>query len=159
MINKWKNESAFTLIELLVVISIIAILIGLSVFGLQGARLSARDAVRRTDLEQIRSALAMYKSDCNVYPSAATHNSLNLSSSTQLIGDNSTPSCLSGNQYISKTPVDPLSPNRSYVYDSPDGAGVTYEICASLEQVGATVTCGGSSNCGGVTCNYKVTNP
>jgi type II secretion system protein G len=158
-INKSRFERAFTLIELLVVISIIGILIGLSVFGLQGARVSARDAIRKTDLEQIRSGLAMFKSDCNIYPNSVTGNNLNLSVSTTLIGNDSTPSCSSSNQYISKTPLDPLSPTRSYIYDSPDGAGVTYEICASMEQGGSTVTCGGSSSCGGSTCNYKVTNP
>ncbi len=43
-------NTGFTLIELLVVIAITAILIGLSVFGLQGARESARDAQRKADL-------------------------------------------------------------------------------------------------------------
>jgi type II secretion system protein G len=149
---KYKNKGGFTLIELLVVISIIGILIGLSVFGLQGARKASRDAVRKADLEQIRGALAMYKADCSSYPLA-----LNLSTSTSLVGDNSSSSCLPGNVYITATPIDPISPNASYIYNSPDG--ITYSICTSLEQGGTTVTCGGSSNCGGATCNYKVTNP
>lgn len=144
---------AFTLIELLVVISIIGILIGLSVFGLQGARKSSRDAVRKADLEQLRSGLGMYKADCNTYPL-----NLNLSSSISLIGSGTPPSCLVSNVYISATPLDPLSPNAGYIYNSPDG--VTYSICAALEQGGSTVTCGASgNNCGGSVCNYRVTNP
>lgn len=144
-------KKGFTLIELLVVISIIGILVGLSVFGLQGARKASRDAVRKADLEQLRSGLGMYKADCNAYPA-----SLNLSTPTALKGDGSTTSCLVSNVYISATPVDPISAS-SYIYNSPDG--ITYSICASLEQGGTTVTCGGSSACGGATCNYKVTNP
>jgi type II secretion system protein G len=147
-------RKGFTLIELLVVISIIGILVGLSVFGLQGARKSSRDAVRKADLEQIRSGLGIYKADCNVYPT-----SLNLSSSIQLKGDGSTSSCATTNLYIAATPTDPVSPNAGYIYSSD---GVTYSICASLEQeesAESTVTCGGSSNCGGATCNYIVTNP
>lgn len=147
-----KNSKGFTLIELLVVISIIGILIGLSVFGLQGARKASRDAVRKADLEQLRSAVGMYRADCNIYPL-----SLDLSTSTSLHGDGiSSSSCLAGNVYISETPLDPISPNAGYIYSSD---GIIYSICASLEQGGATVTCGGSSNCGGSTCNYQVKNP
>ena len=61
----------FSLIELLVVISIIGILVGLSAFGLQGARQASRDARRVSDIEQIRSGLELYKADCGVYPENA----------------------------------------------------------------------------------------
>jgi len=155
--DRWQIQRAFTLIELLVVISIIGILIGLSVFGFQGARVSARDAVRKTDVEEIRSGLAMYKADCDTYPSSdpSAVNPFNLTTSSSLVGDDSTPSCSGKNTYISAIPVDPLSPNQSYVYVSD---GVTYEICTSLEQVGSVATscsgCGGSSGC-----NYEATNP
>ncbi|MCK4588676.1 prepilin-type N-terminal cleavage/methylation domain-containing protein, partial [Candidatus Woesebacteria bacterium] len=61
-------KKGFTLIELLVVISIIGILLALSIFGLQGARKSARDSKRKADIELIRSGIEIYKADCNVYP-------------------------------------------------------------------------------------------
>ena len=64
----YNSNSAFSLIELLVVIAIIAILLAVSAFGLQGSRASARDAKRKSDLEAIRSALELYKSDHNYYP-------------------------------------------------------------------------------------------
>lgn len=145
--TKTVNSSAFTLIELLVVISIIGILIGLSIFGLQGARAASRDSKRKTDLELIRSGLEIYKADCNKYPTAL---------STSLVGDGSTTSCSTSNTYISQVPSDPISPNAAYLYISD---GVTYSLCAALEQGSGTVTCGGSSSCGSITCNYKVTNP
>jgi prepilin-type N-terminal cleavage/methylation domain-containing protein len=68
------SKSGFTLVELLVVIAIIVILISASLIGLSGSRETARDAKRKTDLEAIRSALELYKSDNNKYPSLATEN-------------------------------------------------------------------------------------
>lgn len=143
-----KVKAGFTLIELLVVISIIGVLIGLSIFGLQGARQASRDAKRKSDLEQIRSGIEIYKSDCDIYPPAL---------GSSLIGSGNTTDCSVANTYISQTPVDPTSPNSSYVYTNL--TPTTYEICAALEQSGTTVTCGGSSLCGNATCNYKVVNP
>lgn len=142
-----KKYAGFTLVELLVVISIIAILMGLSFFGLQGARQSSRDSRRKADLESIRSGIEIYKSDCNTYP---------LTLSTSLVGNGSNSSCLVANTYISSVPADPTTPARAYRYSS---NGTTYEICASLEQGSGSVTCGGSSSCGSSTCNYKVINP
>lgn len=142
------RESGFTLIELLVVISIIGVVISLSMFGLAGARKSGRDAKRKADMEQIRSGLEIYRSDCGSYPDALGNS---------LVGDGSTANCLITNTYISQVPKDPLDPDRAFLYRS---TGLTYELCASLEQGDqTTVACGGSSVCGGKTCNYKVTNP
>lgn len=141
-------KKAFTLIELLVVVSIIGVLIGLSVIGLQGARESSRDARRKADLETIRSAIEIYKSDCNVYPDT---NELN----SPLVGDDSNSSCLSTNTYIASVPEDPTYPDSSYYYLS---NGTTYEICAALEQPPTSPdSCSGA--CGGSICNYKVVNP
>lgn len=149
-----KTNLGFTLIELLVVISIIGILIGLSIFGLQGARESSRDARRKADLEQLRSGLEIYKADCDTYPVGNGNPSTVFGSA--LVGDGSTTSCAVSNTYISQIPVDPTNPNRTYLYSS---NGVTYELCTAVEQATAgTVTCGGSSSCG-ASCNYKVTNP
>ncbi len=139
-------KKGFTLIELLVVISIIGILLALSIFGLQGARKSARDSKRKADIELIRSGIEIYKADCNVYPTSL---------GTSLVGDGSTTSCSVSNTYIAEVPEDQLNPTRSYQYWSD---GTTYEICVSLEDGSGTETCGGSSNCG-TTCNYKVVNP
>ncbi len=147
--SKVKNLG-FTLVELLVVISIIGILIALSIFGIQGARESSRDARRKTDLELIRSGLEIYKSDCGNYP-VGTYTT---NWPSQIVGDGTPASCAVTNVYFSP-PTDPTSPNRYYRYYSD---GVTYELCSSLEQGSGSQSCGGSTSCG-TTCNYKVTNP
>ena len=152
---KNKLQKGFTLIELLVVIAIIGILVGLSVFGLNGARQASRDAVRKADLEQIRSGLGIYNADCNKYPLTAN---FVLTTSRSLVGSTPPTSCAVANTYISATPVDPVS-TRRYYYVS---AGTTYSICAALEQAPSpalnVTACGAVSNCGS-SCNYIVSNP
>lgn len=154
-----RTSEGFTLIELLVVISIIGILVGLSFFGLQGAREASRDARRKSDLEQIRSGLEIYKADCDSYPIGNGYAAGVLATTgTSLAGNGSSTSCAVSNVYIADIPLDPTDPNRGYRYYSADG--VTYELCASMEQSNpGTLSCGSSSACGGASCNYKVKNP
>ena len=63
-----KSNKAFTLIELLVVISIIGILSSFSVVALNSARMKARDALRKGDMAQLRTALSLYYDDNFQYP-------------------------------------------------------------------------------------------
>ena len=58
-----KNIKGFTLIELLVVISIIGILSSFAVVSLNDARIKARDALRKGDMAQLRTALYLYFDD------------------------------------------------------------------------------------------------
>ncbi len=67
-----KNLSGFTLIELLVVISIIGILSSFAVISLNSARQKARDALRKGDMAQLRTALEMYYDDYFNYPICGT---------------------------------------------------------------------------------------
>lgn len=149
--NIRRRTNGFTLIELLVVISIIGVLIALSIFGLQGARQSARDAQRKTDLQEIRSGLEIYKADCGKYPDTVI-------GGANLTGTDA--SCSpSGSVYITKIPEDPVSTTRSYIYSKTSDS--TYTLCAALEGGGTAVSgCGAScSSEVGVDCNYQVTNP
>lgn len=140
--------NGFTLIELLVVISIIGILIALSFFGFQGARETARDAKRKSDLESIRSALELYKADCGTYPAS-------LSYPIEVEGN---ATCSGGAVTYLEAISDPIF-NREYVYSYSAVTG-TYVICASLESIDsedpscAAATCGESS-----VCSYSVKNP
>lgn len=149
-------KNGFTLIELLVVISIIGILMGVSLFGIQGARESSRDSKRKADLEFIRAGLELYKADCNDYP---PHNSSFQLNST-VVGDTTPTTCAAANTYISSTPTDPLTSSGNYYRYVRGATNVTYELCAYLEGGTASVTCGGAvASCGTTNCNYKVTNP
>jgi prepilin-type N-terminal cleavage/methylation domain-containing protein len=58
----------FTLIEMLVVIAIIAILSGIIITNLSGAKGKARDSKRVSDLGNIQMALELYFDRCNSYP-------------------------------------------------------------------------------------------
>lgn len=63
-----SNQHGFSLIELLVVISIIAALIGLAVPNFLGIRERARDAKRKEEMSQLKSALRLYYNDYQKYP-------------------------------------------------------------------------------------------
>jgi type II secretory pathway pseudopilin PulG len=118
-------------------VSIIALLTALGVTNFMVANKKARDGKRQSDLEQIRAALEIYRSDERIYPTTGSLNS-----------------DLEPN-YMGSVPSDPTT-GRSYSYTS--AAGATYTLCASLELSTAAVA--GCGSCGtGFTCNYKITNP
>ncbi|QQG47268.1 MAG: type II secretion system protein [Candidatus Woesebacteria bacterium] len=147
-----KNKG-FTLIELLVAIAVMGILLSLSLFALNSARISARDTRRKSDIEVVRSGIELYRADCNVYPSSPLP-----AAGSSLVGSNSPSNCPSSNVYISKMPGDPQSPNKSYFYST---TGTTYMICSALEQApNPAMDVSGCGSCGSTgACNYKVTGP
>ena len=128
-----RGRGGFTLIEILITLTVIAVLSGISLVSLQGSRLVARDGQRKTELEQIRSALEIYRTDNGSYPTDWD----------DLVPD-----------YMGSLPEDPLPNSYDYEYSSD---GVTYTICAHLEaESAAVVGCGGDC---GATCTYIVTSP
>ncbi|HUW21744.1 MAG TPA: type II secretion system protein [Candidatus Bathyarchaeia archaeon] len=134
---KNKRDRGFTLVELLIVLSIIAILFSIALVSLRGTRAVARDTQRKTELEEIRSALEVYRADHGSYP-------------TTLQGLNE----LTSLGYM-ETITDPLSPTYDYRYESD---GITYNLCAYLEaEDPSTSNC--IADCGDNSCNYGVTNP
>ena len=64
----YKSTNAFSLIELLVSIAVIATVIGLALPNFLGARIRARDARRKGELQQFKTALQLYYSDYAAYP-------------------------------------------------------------------------------------------
>ena len=63
-----NKKNGFSLVELLVVMFIIAILTGVLLPNLMGARQKAKDAQRIADADAMKSALRMYYNDSQSYP-------------------------------------------------------------------------------------------
>ena len=117
-----KIQTGFTMIELLVVTTIIIILstIGLVSYRVTGQ--SARDSKRKADLETVRQALVLYRSDEGVYPSG-------------LIGadyDTMTSTLVSEGYLSTPKPSDPKS-DGVYVYVGTDD---DFTLTATLEKDG-----------------------
>jgi general secretion pathway protein G len=143
---KKPNQQGFTLIELLVVIVIIGLLTSLGVVNYMSARARARDAQRKSNLQQIQSALELYRSDQHAYPA-----SLPACGSSLTDAGNTT-------TYLKKIPCDPGS-SGSYSYTL---IGSSYNLVGCLEntndnQKDAT----NIAPCTGGTTNwsYTLTNP
>jgi len=114
------KKRAFTLIELLVVIAIIGILASMALVALSGTRAKARDATRKSDLRQIKTALEIYYSDQNPngYATVATAAAV----TEDIFGG-------SGQTYMKTLPSDP-SAGRVYAYQSD---GTDYVVSCDLE--------------------------
>lgn len=140
-------KKSFTLIEILVVATIIGLLAAVAAVSYSSITKSSRDARRKADLEQIRAAIEMYRSNNNTYPSSVA---VGCSLSTGLTD-------VSGNTYLSNVPEDPKCTTYTYYYVGlPVGCTTScsdYTVGAYLE--GTTSTCGSTISCGtGVNCNF-----
>jgi prepilin-type N-terminal cleavage/methylation domain-containing protein len=68
MARRTASSRAFTLIELLVVIAIIGLLSSVVLASLDSARGKAKDAKIRSDLAELRTAMALYYDSHGTYP-------------------------------------------------------------------------------------------
>ncbi len=134
------HKKGFTLIELLVVIAVIGILAGVVLASLNSARGKARDAKRKQDLTQLRSALEMYYNDYGSYPYTGTTASLNATTVSSWYGNCSSYGGYSTSgatgwipnlapTYIAALPLDPkpLGTIGCYLYASD---GIDYKLLA-----------------------------
>ncbi|MCK4539945.1 prepilin-type N-terminal cleavage/methylation domain-containing protein [Candidatus Parcubacteria bacterium] len=154
MIKITKNTKGFTLIELLVVISIIGILSSFSVVSLNSARVKARDALRKGDMAQIRTALSLYSFENERYPICGTWDGT-LADFGATIGDavddgswcylNGLGADLTAGArpIMMVMPLDPqnsdnlASTNNTYIYRYvTDAAGSQYALVYTLEEGG-----------------------
>jgi type II secretion system protein G len=134
------NKKGFTLIELLVVIAIIGLLSTLAVVALGSARQKARDSKRLSDVKQVQTALELYYTDNNAYPTAASSTAMGAGSYACL---NTSGFAVTGctSPYMGQVPADPGS--TTYTYSSADGT--TYTISATLEGSAGGLTAGAIS--------------
>jgi len=134
-----RKTKAFTLIEILVVATIIGLLTAAAFISYAQLSRQSRDAKRKADLEQIRAAVEMYRSNnaSNAYPSFTLS-----CSSTGGISEGTT-------TYLSSIPKDPKCSTNTYYYST---SGTDYTLGAFLEA--SSSTCSSTYSCGGVNCNY-----
>ncbi len=128
----------------------VTIVITLSAIGIasyRSANQKGRDGKRKSDVNQVRAALEMYRSDNGLYPNTGDGSGNDWDGMLSTLGSG----------YINNVPLDPRSNDGwTYYYNSSDG--YTYIICALLEsETGGS--CSGSPSCGGGTCNYQFSNP
>lgn len=122
------NKKGFTLIELLVVIAIIGVLSTLAVVALGSARQKANDAKRLSDVKQIQTALELYYTDQNSYPTTSAAITLGSGSAVCLDDGGFDATCTS--PYMGLVPADPDA-DRNYLYNS--ATGDSYTISVNLE--------------------------
>ena len=146
-----KKNNGFTLIEILVAATIISVLSVIGATSYISINKRSRDAKRKSDLEQVRSALEMWRTDKVSYPGTTSWQTIS-SALGALKPD-----------YVPALPTDPLS-TQNYYYRTIGAVAPFYSycICANLEnQVGTVSTCGAGVTLPGDvdSCNYGLKNP
>lgn len=120
-----SRQFGFTLIELLVVATIMIVLSTIALVSYRNATMSSRNAKRQTDIQSVRQALVLYRSDEGCYPAAANY--------LAMIAEIS--------DYINETPYDPQgsvgTPLYTYTATGTGDCGTTeasgFSLSASLE--------------------------
>lgn len=127
------KQRGFTLIEVLVAVTIIAILISIGVVSYGSVNKRSRDAKRKGDVEQLRSALEMYRADNSYYPNSGSGAWADASGlSTVLVST-----------YLPTIPSDPKS-TQTYRYKATNLSGGNYYgycMSALIESENPTDTC------------------
>lgn len=140
------RKQGFTFIEILVVITIIGVLTLVATTNFAVVNKKARDGKRQGDLEQIKVALEMYRTDVKAYPDSSDWTP---DVGSDLVYDSTT--------YIDDIPGDPKTGLKYFYWSN----SITFELCVTLELSGGVDSCSKAwADCNGVNdCNYGVTNP
>ena len=127
---------AFTLIELLVSISIIGVLVTIGIASFSTLNKQSHDAKRKSDIEQVRSALEMYKADKKYYPSGGCASSSCTAVDVQTIASDIV-------DYMAAIPTDPNKVQKYWYRATTLVNGLYYGYClsANLEGTVPTDTC------------------
>lgn len=141
-------KKGFTLIELLVVIVVIGILATLIIANFSSARERARDAKRKNDLRELKTALRLYYNDFQTYP-AATGGRI------QGCGSSGTSNCawggafsVSTTEYMKILPVDPLNTGSNVYIYAQTNSGEGFTITTYLENASDTDSTASQNRCG-----------
>jgi len=120
--TRYCKPRGFTLIELLVVIAIIGILASFAIASFNSAQAKGRDSRRKGDLDAIRKALELYKTDtqgAKYYPNTIGTGGAN--------GPLVTPSV-----YIKSVPDDPKNPTAGLDYLYTPGEAAAASTCTTF---------------------------
>lgn len=137
-----ERERGFTLIEMMIVVAIIAILVAVLVPNFIRARAQAQTAACESNLKSIATAIELYQTDHNQYPTASavsiTATDANLST------------------YLKQVPVDPANPTGHYIYTvtpaSSTASSSSYTItCPGFHDPATTLSIGGTGSKNGIT--------
>ena len=137
-----NKTEGFTLVEVLVVVTIISVLASIAAVSYSRFIKQSRDTRRKTDVEQIRAAIELYRNFKGAYPTPGM--TFGSSSITDVVGGVTS-------TYLGKVPDDPMPTPYSYYYTSADPYQ-DYVLCAYIEG-GETTSVNPAPSCG-VTCNY-----
>ncbi len=156
------NRRGFTLLELLVSATLIAVLTTIGIVSYSSVNRRSRDVKRKSDIEQIRSALEMFRSDMGYYPSVGDGSwtnaaGLDTGGATGLVST-----------YMPSIPDDPQSSSKDYYYratnrDATTGRYYGYCVCGCLEGGVCDGTHTIANTCTSVSliasCNYYLKSP
>lgn len=124
MLKNITKHAGFTLIELLVVTTIIIVLTTIGLVSYQRATINSRNAKRMTDLETIRQALVLYRTDAGCYPGGNGACDIGTVNFANMIGEISA--------YVGATTIADPRNTGNYVY-SYTSDGATFTLTAVLE--------------------------
>lgn len=150
MNHELRIKRGFTLIEVMVVVAIIGLLVTLGIVSYAPVNKRSRDAKRKGDVEQLRSALELYRADNGYYPDTGTGNWTDAAGlATYLVAT-----------YIPLIPTDPKTGQvYRYKVTTPSGSPVRYYgycVSAYLESENPSDSCTPDS---GSLHNYGAKNP
>jgi prepilin-type N-terminal cleavage/methylation domain-containing protein len=116
--------AGFTLIEILVVILIIGILAAIIVYAMANAKMNARDATRKNDLDKIRTALLTFYSDQN--PNSFATSTAATTADTKIFGG-------SNEVYLNPVPAEPIVGRHPYQYQTDTDPSQSFVVSCDLE--------------------------
>jgi prepilin-type N-terminal cleavage/methylation domain-containing protein len=126
-----QNKKGFTLLELIVAMAIIAVLMGLSLFGIQSVQRSQRDTERRAALSNINLEIAAFYGDNGAYPSSIAFANVSGTESRATIAGTTKVISLKGAAKLGTNPAKRSDTTGSYYCYVNRGA--TYQLGVYLE--------------------------
>lgn len=126
------KTKAFTLVELIVVITVLAILATIWFFSLFGYQITARDAVRVSDVQNLTKIVELYRLEKGVFPEVSNPVEVSFSGSVIWKQWHFWEDTRSYARRISEVPIDPLT-FSNYAYSTTQSTG-EYQIGAIVEK-------------------------